>query len=67
MRYDDDDDDDDDDLLPLFIGERGLTFYIVISGETSVSKKGIGVVGHLGICAVYMKDGCTHIFIHPSI
>jgi len=56
MMYDDDDCDDDydddDDFLQLFIGERGLTFYIVISGETSVSKKGIGVVGHLGICAV---------------
>jgi len=29
-------------------GERGLTFYIVISGETAVHKKGIGIVGHLG-------------------
>ena len=53
MRYDDDDDDDDGYLYYLiysyiYIGERGLTFYIVISGETAVKKKGIGIVGHLG-------------------
>eukprot|EP01033_Poteriospumella_lacustris_P001057 gene1057-765_t len=29
-------------------GERGLTFYIIISGTTVVSKEGIGVVGQLG-------------------
>lgn len=29
-------------------GERGLTFYIIISGSTIVSKDGIGVVGQLG-------------------
>ena len=29
-------------------GERGLTFYIIISGETNVHKGGIGVVATLG-------------------
>jgi len=29
-------------------GERGLTFYIIISGDTEVHKDGIGIVGHLG-------------------
>lgn len=29
-------------------GERGLTFYIIISGDTSVHKEGIGIVAHLG-------------------
>jgi CRP-like cAMP-binding protein len=29
-------------------GERGLTFYIIISGNTTVYKEGIGVVGQLG-------------------
>jgi CRP-like cAMP-binding protein len=29
-------------------GERGLSFYIIISGDTEVHKDGIGVVGHLG-------------------
>jgi len=28
-------------------GERGLTFYIIISGTTTVHKEGIGVVGQL--------------------
>lgn len=28
-------------------GERGLTFFIIISGTTSVHKEGIGIVGHL--------------------
>ncbi len=29
-------------------GDRGLTFYIIISGNTTVFKDGIGVVGQLG-------------------
>jgi len=29
-------------------GERGLTFYIIIAGTTSVHKEGIGIVGQLG-------------------
>jgi hypothetical protein len=29
-------------------GKRGLTFYIIISGETHVHKEGIGIVGQLG-------------------
>jgi len=29
-------------------GKRGLTFHIIISGETHVHKEGIGIVGQLG-------------------
>lgn len=29
-------------------GKRGLTFYIIISGDTHVHKEGIGIVGQLG-------------------
>lgn len=29
-------------------GDRGLVFYIIVSGNTIVQKEGIGVVGHLG-------------------
>jgi hypothetical protein len=29
-------------------GKRGLTFYIIVSGDTHVHKEGIGIVGQLG-------------------